>query len=197
MKKSEGNFPDLRDRNFTEGKRQPRGINITPPQSTLLRNFRTKGTDKVPEASKKKNASQMETGNTTLQVSQQLHWRSHAFKILKEMIFHQTFCSLPNCRSGGLVKQEYFQTSKFSKFYLPLSLSQQVTGTYVLSVEEIQQKDLREAEMGDLIEQSGGRSSPSPSTLTSLPSPLPQPPLIPECNDFCRISPLRDVSFVF
>lgn len=115
MKKSEGNFPDLRDRNFTEGKRQPRGINITPPWRTRLRNFRTNSTDKVPEASKKKNASQMETGNTTLQVSQQLHWRSHAFEILKKMIFHQTFCSLPNYRSGGLVKQEHFQTSKFSK----------------------------------------------------------------------------------
>ena len=103
-KKNERNFPDLMDRNFTDGKHKPGEMNITPPQSTLLRNLRTMGTDKVPEASKEKNASPMQTGNTTLQVSQQLHCRSHAFKILKEMIFHQTFCSLPNYRSGGQVK---------------------------------------------------------------------------------------------
>ena len=55
-KKTEGNFPDLRDRNFTKGKHQPGDMNITPPQSKLLRNFRTMGTEKVPEASKEKNA---------------------------------------------------------------------------------------------------------------------------------------------
>ena len=119
----------------------------------MLRNFRTMRTDKIPQASKEKTQVIRKQEIKRLQVSQQLHWWSHTFKILKEN-------DLPP-RILLTAKLWIQWAGKIGTF--PHIMSQEATGICVPPVEGNKPP---EAEMGDPTQQSGGQSPQPPNPPT-------------------------------
>ena len=93
-----------------------------------------------------------------LQVSQQPGWWSHAFKILKKVIFNQEFYSQPKYWYDGWVKSEYFQPRELSEvFYLAHTIPQEAAETWV---HPSRRNKSKEEETGDSAQQRGEGTPP-------------------------------------